>query len=71
MLLVDDGQPEILELHVVFNQGVGADEYADGAVLDALVDFAPLRRLGGTGEQRHPDRHIAEHLADVFIVLGG
>ena len=64
MLLVDDGQAEVLENHVVFNQGVGSDEDTDGAVLDAFVDFAPLRRLCGAGKQRHADRHVAKHLAD-------
>ena len=41
VLLVDDGEAEAPEDDVVLDEGVGADDQADGAVPEAGVDFAP------------------------------
>ena len=39
VLLVDDHQLQVLELHGVFDEGVGADDQLDGAVGEAVADF--------------------------------
>ena len=51
MLFVYDGQPQIAEDHIVFDQGVGPDYYPDASVLEALVDFPSFGGLAAACEQ--------------------
>ena len=52
MLLVDHGQRQRLEHHVVLDQRVGADQQIDLAGLKPRQEFAPLLALFAAGEDR-------------------
>jgi hypothetical protein len=71
VLLVDDDEAEALELHILLQQAVGADQDVDLALaqkLDGLVLF--LRRLE-TRNLGDLDRHVGEAVAEVLVVLLG
>ncbi len=69
MLLVDDHQPEVLELHVLGQQLVRADDDVDAA----LGDTADRRRgfLGGAEARQFGELHrpLGEAVAEVLEVL--
>ncbi len=82
MLLVDHDQAEVLELHLVLDQGVGADR--DPGVPAGHVEqrLPPGRHAHRPGEQRHPGAQVrapeqsalgevAHHLDDRPVVLLG
>ena len=60
LLLVDDQQAEVLELHVLGEQPVGADGHVGGAVLDRLRGHARLGRGAESREQLHLHREGGE-----------
>ena len=51
MLLIDDSQTQIPELHLLFDQGMGADQHLQGTVSRPLEDRLSGCRFGGPGEQ--------------------
>ena len=51
-LLVDDGGPELGELHPLADEGVGPDDEVDRTGLQAREHLPPPRRLGGARQQR-------------------
>lgn len=71
VLLVDDGQSEVLERHVVLYHGVGADEYVQRAVSQLPGDSLPFLPACRAGEQ--PDVHPqgGSHRTHTFVVLRG
>ena len=71
VLLVGDDQAQVLELHLVPQQGVGADDQLDAAVGQGLVDLFLLRRLDGPGEQGNGDVGGLKQLGQGLVVLGG
>ena len=48
MLLVDDGQAQVLEHHFALNQRMGADHDLHGAIGQACINLLSLRDFGGT-----------------------
>ena len=52
MLLVDDGQRQRLEHHIVLDQRVGADQKIDLAGLEPRQDLAALLALFAAGQDR-------------------
>ena len=71
VLLVGDDQPQVPELHLVPDEGVGADDQLDAAVGQRLVDLFLLRRLYRPGEQRHGDVGGLQQPGEGLVVLGG
>ncbi len=71
VFLVDHEQSEALELDLVADQLVGADDDVDRAVGDALERELDL--LGGAKARQlgHLDRPLAEAVDDVLVVLFG
>ena len=59
VLLVDDHQAEVGELHLVLEQRVRADEDAGVAGEHVAQRAAPGPHAGRAGEQRHPGRLLA------------
>ena len=55
MLLINDRQRQVFELHFVLNHGVGADDQAGLAAGDQRQHFAPLFGLLAAGEPRGLD----------------
>ncbi len=62
MLLIDDGQPQLLQLHVLFEQRVRANAYVRQTLGQQLLELLLLARGTGAGQQHH---HIAEFLKQV------
>jgi hypothetical protein len=56
VLLIDDGEAEVVEADAALDQRVRAAGDVDLAALERLVDLAPLLRLEGAGEQRDAER---------------
>ena len=56
MLLINDGQAEIMEDHIVLDEGVSADYDPDRAVPEAFMDRSSFRLGGGAYKQlaTHP-----------------
>lgn len=78
MLLIDDDEPKIAEIDLVFDEGVGADGEVSGATGDAAAGFALGGGIERPGEQRDAVRLAGagtdgrgEELAGGEIVLGG
>ncbi len=71
LFLVDDQQAEVLELHVVAEQAMGADDAVDLAGLDALDHLLRLR--GGEEARQHldADREAGEPVGERVAVLRG
>jgi hypothetical protein len=69
VLLVDNGQREIAECHVVLEQRVGADDEIDVACGEAGEDFGPLLAALASGEDRDPDAGSFGKLLDGGEVL--
>ncbi len=69
VLLVDDGEAEVAEDDVVFQQRVRADEDAQAAVLQRGVDGAPLLLRRAAGQQRALHGSGLEILLDIGVVL--
>ena len=70
LLLVDDEQPEVLELDVVGEQAVRADDDVDRAVLDA-ARRPSFCSFGDEEPRQHLDPHrvVGEALAERLAVL--
>ncbi len=71
VLLVDDGQTEVLEHDVVFDEGVCAHENIDVAALQPLQNLPPLGGLGGARQEFHPHAQRGQLATDLLEMLGG
>ena len=71
MLLVDYRETEVVELHRVFEHGMGADEDVERAVEELRVNFPALFGAGGAGEKAHIDANLRGKRADGLVVLSG
>ncbi len=69
MLLVDHGERERLEDHVILDQRVGADQEIDLAVRQPRQQFAPLLALFAAGEDRNPQTRAFGQRRDGLDVL--
>ena len=69
LLLVDDQQAELLELHVLGQQPVRADDDVDAAVRQALHHLALLGRGEEAAQELDPDRIRREALGEGLGVL--
>ena len=69
LLLVDDQEPEVLEMHVLAQQPVRADEDVNAPFLEALQDFTDL--FGGLETVHIFDRagHLAQTVREGGVVL--
>ncbi len=71
VLLVDHHEAQVAELHLVLDQGVGADQQLYFARGDPLQRRPALLRLRRAGQDGHPDRQSVEHAGDGGEVLAG
>ena len=71
LLLVDDDQAEILELHVLLHQAMGADEDVDGAGGGVLEDLADLASRAEAVDDLDPEGELGHPLAEGAVVLLG
>ena len=71
VLLVDDGESEVAELHVRLYEGVRADENLNTSLLDAFEGFAALFPLDIPGEERHVDANLLHLVAESAVMLFG
>jgi hypothetical protein len=70
LFLVDDDQAQVLELHVVLQQAVGADDDVD--LPSASFSSSALISLALEARQHlDPDRPVGEAVAEVAVVLLG
>ena len=69
VLLVDDRQPQVAELHGILYQGVCAHQQLYAAVLQAGVDLAPLTGTRAAREQAHVDAYLGDKLAQGVKML--
>jgi hypothetical protein len=69
LLLVDDDEAEVLELHVFLQQAVGADDHVDLAL--GQLEQLGLDLLRGLEARQHfdPQRPVGEAVAEVAVVL--
>ena len=71
LLLVDDQQAEVLEVHVSTEQAVGSDHAVDVAGLDAGDDVAGLGRRQEPAQRLDADGVAGEAIGERVAVLGG
>ena len=71
LLLVDDEETEVLELHVLGQQPVRADDHVDAPVGQALHDGPLLGRRQEAAEQLHPHRVGRVAVGEGLGVLAG
>ena len=71
VLLVDDGQAEAAEHHLVLKQCVGADEHLQRAVAKSLVDAATLLRRRASRQQLALKAQTAAPLRECLEMLCG
>jgi hypothetical protein len=71
LLLVDDQQTELAELHVVAQQAMGADDHVDLARGESGDDGAGLGVGEEAAEHLHPDGEAGEPLTEGLEVLLG
>ena len=71
MLLVDDREPELLELHTPLHQRMRPDDQRDRARGDFGELVAPRRGRGRSGQQRDPKPRLLQEPGDVAEVLLG
>ena len=69
VLLVGDDQSQLLILHILCQQGVGADAKADAAVGESLQNDPPLLGFRRAGQQGTGDAEPGEQRRQIFIVL--
>ena len=69
MLLVNDGKSQVVELHRVLNQGMGADEDLQLATQQCLMDDGALLLARRAGQQRHLHADGIGHRFDGFQML--
>ena len=69
VLLVDNDHAEAVELHVLIQQGVGADQNGYFAVGDALQEFLAAAAFDRAGEQRHLEAQMLQQGAQGCQVL--
>ena len=62
VLLVDDGQAQVLEHHLALDQRVGADHDLHGAIGQASINLPSLPDFGGTRQQGEVDVHVLQLL---------
>ena len=58
MLFVDDDQTEVVELYIVFDNGVGANQNMYAAVLQTFLDGGTLLSLDVPCQQLDMNRHV-------------
>ena len=71
LLLVDDEQPQVLELDALADELVGADDDVDRAVLQALQNLFRLLGRAGTGQVFYLDGEILQAAREGAEVLIG
>ena len=71
LLLIDDDEAEILELHIAGNQAVGADDEVHRAIGDAGDGVADFRGRAEAVEQIDADRIVRHAFAEGAPVLFG
>ena len=71
VLLVDDGEAQAQELHVVLDDGMCADEDVHAAVDKTIEHLLPPFSLHDAGEQFHADVHAAQEVGDGGEMLFG
>ena len=71
VLLVDDGQAQVLENHLAFNQRVGAHHDLHGAISQTRVNLFSLRDFSGTRQQGEVDIHVFQLLLQSGEMLRG
>ena len=69
VLFVNDDQPDVLEIDIIFQQGVCPDEDLQAAVLQAAVNLLAFFLAAGAGQQGDIDIQGGKHLADGVIML--
>ena len=69
LLFVDDEKPEVLEVQVVGQQPMRADDDVDGAVLHAAHDLGLFLRRQEPRQHLDPYRIVREPLAEGLAVL--
>ena len=71
VFLVDDGQAQVLEHHVLLQQLVGADDDVDGAALEAGLGGGDFLGRAEAGKFGDPHRGIGEAVGEGLEVLFG
>ncbi len=71
LFLVDDHQPQVLELDGVREQPVGADDHVDGPVLQPLDDVLGFLRGLEARKRLHAHREARVAVGEGLVVLGG
>ena len=71
MLLVDNGQSEAMELHGVFDEGMGPHNNMDASVVQSTQYLGAAFPLDDACEQFHADRHVAKEVANRLQMLLG
>ena len=71
LLFIDDKQAEILELQLLRQDGMGADEDVDLALFCLLHDRGLFLRGAEAGEHLHLDGEVGEALFEALIMLEG
>ena len=71
MLLIDDGQAQVLEHHLALNQRVGADHDLHRAVGQTSIELPSLPYFGGTRQQGEVDIHVLQLLLQGGKMLCG
>ena len=71
VLLVDDHEADVFEMHHVLEQCVRAHEDLHPSVPEFLMQRVPIPFFGGAGEQPHIDRGVFEHFGYGLEMLVG
>ncbi len=71
MLLIDDNQPELVELHAFLDDRVGADHKVNLPVRHTFQDRGPLRGHHVAGQQGETEPRGLEVALEGLEVLGG
>ena len=69
LLLVDDDEPEVPELHVLREQAMGSDHEVDRAVGEAVDRGCLIARGHEPRQKPNPDRKRGEALAERLVML--
>ena len=69
LLLIDDQQAQVMELHRLADEFVGADEDVDFALLEVGEQLLYFLRFAGTAQVVHPHWEVVQTLAEGAIVL--
>ena len=70
VLLIHHHQAEAGEAHRILQQGVGAHQNFEGAVVEVGQQLAAPLGGGGAGEQGHGHMELGQPLAELLVMLG-